>query len=152
MSVFITNEQPTNTAYITLTSKEDTLYYTEHHEQTDGKQYSTMNENGDLPTAGFVVLNNIPVTDEGREQFEERFKNRAGLVEKEPGFKAIRILRPETDDTYIVMTIWDTEQSFKKWQESQAYSHAHKKRGTDSGLKTSIFPRPSFVTTYQVES
>lgn len=42
----------------------------------------------------FIVCNNIPVTDEGRPLFEHRFNQRARLIEKEPGFVAIRVLRP----------------------------------------------------------
>ncbi|OLS36735.1 hypothetical protein BTR22_11340 [Alkalihalophilus pseudofirmus] len=139
-------------ASIQLTSAQQNVYYIEDTrvDSGSGEVYSLLNETGSIPDAGFVVLNNIPVTAEGRGMFEERFQNRAGLVEKEPGFKAIRILRPETSDTYIVMTVWESKDYFKKWQESNAYNHAHKKRGTKEGLGSSIFPRPSYVTEYTI--
>lgn len=112
--------------------------------------YEILDQKGRLEDGGFAVFNNIPVTDEGRELFESRFQNRAGLVEKEPGFAAIRILRPIDSDTYVILTMWEDESAFTNWQASQAYSHAHKKRGTSEGIdkRPNIFPRPSFVTTY----
>ncbi|MFC0272043.1 antibiotic biosynthesis monooxygenase family protein [Metabacillus herbersteinensis] len=113
------------------------------------KRYEVIDSTGGLPKNGFAVLNNIPVSDEGRPLFETRFKERAKLIEKEPGFASIRVLRPANSDTYIILTFWDTEQYFKDWQQSQAYNQAHKKRGTSDGVdQKSIFPRPSYVTTY----
>ncbi|MFC0473674.1 antibiotic biosynthesis monooxygenase family protein [Halalkalibacter kiskunsagensis] len=123
-------------------------YVEEDVNHTDAKQYEIISETGTIQTEGYIVINNIPVIEDGRPAFEERFLNRAGLVEGEPGFQAIRILRPLKDDTYAIMTIWDHEESFKTWQTSKSYSNAHKKRGTSSALPTEIFPRPSFVTTF----
>ncbi|MBP3951434.1 antibiotic biosynthesis monooxygenase family protein [Bacillus suaedae] len=134
---------------ILMKNNDDILVYVEAIiEHPTAKNYEIFSSTGELPASGYVVMNNIPVTEEGRATFEERFKNRAGLVETEPGFQTIRILRPLDDDTYVVVTIWDDEQSFKNWQESNSYKNAHKNRGTSAGLQTSIFPRPSFVTTY----
>ncbi len=123
----------------------------ESFDHLSAKRYEIFSETGALSSKGYVVMNNIPVTAEGRDTFEERFKNRAGLVETAPGFQALRILRPLDDDTYVVMTIWENEESFVNWQTSQSYENAHKNRGTSKGLATSIFPRPSFVTTYHVK-
>ncbi|KOF09543.1 antibiotic biosynthesis monooxygenase [Planomicrobium chinense] len=112
--------------------------------------YQVLNAVGDINDGFYAVFNNIPVTEEGRGLFESRFQNRAGMVEKEPGFAAIRVLRPVNSDTYIILTLWKDEKSFTDWQESQAYNHAHAKRGTSEGIdkKPNIFPRPSFVKTY----
>lgn len=97
----------------------------------------------------YAVLNNIAVTQEGRPLFENRFKNRAGKVENEPGFKAIRVLRPLEGDTYVILTLWEEEKAFQNWQQSNSYQEAHKKRGTSAGIDTtSIFSRPSYVTAY----
>lgn len=97
----------------------------------------------------YAVLNNIAVTQEGRPLFENRFKNRAGKVENEPGFQAIRVLRPLEGDTYVILTLWEEEKAFQDWQQSNSYQEAHKKRGTSAGIDTtSIFSRPSYVTAY----
>ncbi|PSL45145.1 heme-degrading monooxygenase HmoA [Salsuginibacillus halophilus] len=149
--------------YETEISKNTALFWLNNHEQSglfaeasspegfsDSALYEVIDASGPIPETGFAVLNNIPVFEDGRETFEERFKNRAGLIEKEPGFKAIRILRPVHTDTYIVLTLWNDETAYHNWQESSAYKHAHAKRNTSEGLSLSIFPRPSYVTTYNV--
>ncbi|WP_440114050.1 antibiotic biosynthesis monooxygenase family protein [Paenibacillus sp. QZ-Y1] len=116
--------------------------------------YEAFDAAGSWAGGGYAVLNNIPVTEEGRNDFEERFKNRARKVEDEPGFVGIRVLRPLKDDTYVVLTLWQSEEHFKGWQQSQAYNHAHRNRSTSDGLtaqKPAMFPRPSYVTTYTIE-
>lgn len=112
--------------------------------------YEVLNAVGDINDGYYAVFNNIPVTDEGRELFESRFQNRAGKVEQEPGFAAIRVLRPLNSDTYIILTLWKDEKSFQDWQQSESYGQAHAKRGTAEGIdkKPNIFARPSFVKTY----
>ncbi|UII56897.1 antibiotic biosynthesis monooxygenase [Cytobacillus spongiae] len=117
------------------------------------RKYEVIDSSGTLDGAGFAVLNNIPVTEEGRPIFEYRFKNRAGLIESEPGFVAIRVLRPLSNDTYVILTLWQEEKDFKAWQDSQAYNKAHEKRGTEQGVdkqQPQIFARPSFVTSYEI--
>lgn len=125
--------------------------------ETDGgpglkasEAYEVLNTVGDFADGHYAVFNNIPVADEGRELFESRFQNRAGMVEKEPGFAAIRVLRPLDSDVYVILTLWEDKQSFIDWQQSQAYGQAHAKRGTEEGIdkRPNIFPRSSFVTSY----
>jgi heme oxygenase (mycobilin-producing) len=117
---------------------------------TEKHEYEIMNQRGSLSGAGFVVMNHIPVSDEGRSIFEDRFQNRAGLVESEPGFVGIRILRPLHQDPYIVMTIWESQADFISWQQSKAYQEAHKDRGTSKGMPETLFTGKSFVKEYMV--
>lgn len=115
------------------------------------RKYETIDQSGDISEAAFFVFNNISVSDEGRPVFEYRFKNRAGLIEEEPGFLGIRVLRPVSHDTYIILTAWKSEMDFLKWQKSKAYEKAHEKRRTNKGIdqeQPEIFVRPSFVTKY----
>ncbi|MDE4085978.1 antibiotic biosynthesis monooxygenase [Planococcus maritimus] len=150
------NEQETDTlkdkGWFVLSSGSDVAAISEKEVPAGDniEAYEVLDQKGQLEDGAYAVFNNIPVTEEGRELFESRFQNRAGLVEKEPGFAAIRILRPLDSDTYVILTMWEDESAFTTWQSSQAYSHAHKKRGTSEGIdkRPNIFPRPSFVTTY----
>lgn len=138
---------------LTLQNEDETLVLQEGDKATIqfNESYDILSASGQLHQECFAVLNNVPVSEEGREIFEHRFKNRAGLIEEEPGFIAIRVLRPLESDTYVILTLWENEASFTGWQQSQAYSKAHEKRGTAQGIdkRPNIFPRPSFVTTYQ---
>ena len=143
-----------NARLIYMTNGEDTMLLQEAQDNTvlpGAAAYEILNASGDINQGYFAVFNNIPVSEEGKALFESRFTNRAGLVEKEPGFAAIRVLRPLNSDTYVILTLWKDEESFKNWQQSEAYGQAHAKRGTQEGIdkKPNIFPRPSFVQTFQ---
>lgn len=151
MYIYLTDEPQVNS--FTL-SGESTRHLGEYEtlQELDGHAYEVIDASGEIETNGFFVLNNIPVTDEGRPVFEQRFMNRARAIEDEPGFVAIRVMRPMNSDTYVILTQWEKEAHFKDWQTSQAYSKAHAKRGTDEGIdkRPSIFSGPSFVTTYTI--
>lgn len=119
----------------------------------EGREYEVIDGVGELQEDGFAILNNIPVSDEGRSMFEYRFKNRARLIENEEGFIAIRVLRPINSDTYVIFTLWRNEADFTKWQTSKSFAEAHKNRGTSEGIdQQSIFPRPSYVSKYNVST
>lgn len=116
------------------------------------RRYEVVDASGEIANRGYVVLNNIPVTDEGRPLFEHRFKNRAGAIENEPGFVSIRVLRPLDSDTYVIFTQWENVKAFENWKSSEAYNQAHKKRGTEEGLdkRPNIFSGPSYLTTFTI--
>ncbi len=79
----------------------------------------------------FVVMNRIPVNAEYAEQFEERFRTRAGEVDKMQGFIRNQVLRPVTgEDPYIVMTFWDSKEDFEAWVDSDAFKKGHARSGT----------------------
>jgi heme oxygenase (mycobilin-producing) len=126
--------------------------------ETEGKsvfkeprKYEIIDSSGTFENAGFAVLNHIPVTDEGRPVFEYRFKNRSRSIENQPGFAAIRVLRPLSSNTYIILTLWENEQGFERWQKSKAFEKAHEKKETDVGVdKQKIFSGPSYITKYVI--
>ena len=79
----------------------------------------------------FVVMNRIPVSPDYTEQFEERFRNRAGEVDKMKGFVRNQVLRPDNpEDPYIVMTFWENKADFEAWVNSEAFQKGHAKSGT----------------------
>ncbi|MEW9501657.1 antibiotic biosynthesis monooxygenase family protein [Jeotgalibacillus marinus] len=146
-------EENPNEKFVQLQGDDTSLLIHETNGKTifnQPRSYEVFEKSGELTDNGFFVFNNIPVSDEGRPVFEHRFKSRAGMIDKEPGFMAIRVLRPLKSDTYVVLTQWDNEDSFKNWKSSQAYNKAHKKNDTEGGIdhKKTMFPRSSFVTKY----
>ncbi len=79
----------------------------------------------------YVVMNRIPVNPDYAEQFEERFRNRAGEVDKMKGFVRNQVLRPDNpEDPYIVMTFWQSKADFEAWVNSDAFQKGHAKSGT----------------------
>ena len=76
-----------------------------------------------------VVYNRIPVAEGFEDAFEDRFRNRAGLVDKAPGFVRNEILRPKRPGLpYQVVTYWEDEASFNAWVNSDAFREAHRDR------------------------
>jgi heme-degrading monooxygenase HmoA len=93
----------------------------------------------------FVVMNRIPVNPDYAEQFEERFRTRAGEVDKMPGFVRNQVLRPaNADDPYIVLTVWASKVDFENWVNSEAFRKGHARSGT--------LPKEAFLGQSQLES
>jgi len=76
-----------------------------------------------------IVMNRIPVNEAYREAFEERFRTRAGEVDRFPGFIRNLVLRPATEDNpyYVVMTFWASREAFEAWTQSDAFERAHRR-------------------------
>ncbi len=82
-----------------------------------------------------VVSNRIPVAAGQEAAFEERFRDRAGLVERHPGFVRLEILRPKPVEMhgsslggspyYVVLTYWRSEEDFVRWTASDDFRRAH---------------------------
>jgi heme-degrading monooxygenase HmoA len=78
-----------------------------------------------------TVMNRIAVHPEYAEQFEERFLNRARMVDEMPGFVSNQVLRPVAPgDPYIVLTVWESREQFDAWTHSDAFVQGHARSGT----------------------
>jgi len=79
-----------------------------------------------------VKINAISVPPDKQQRFEERFRGRAGAVEKTPGFERFELLRPlEGTDQYLVYTRWESEQAYREWAGGQEFARAHGGGGDD---------------------
>ena len=97
------------------------------------RKYEVFNSNGHLENSGFVVMNNIPVTDEGKPLFEYQTKNIDQMIKSGPGLIAIRVLKPLSSSTYVILTQWEDESAFSNWKTSKSYEKVHEKIGTSHG-------------------
>jgi heme-degrading monooxygenase HmoA len=115
------------------------------------RKYEVLDSAGSFDKAGFIVMNNIPVTDEGRPVFEYRFKNRQGKIENQLGFAALRVLRPLSSNTYVILTAWEDRMVFERWKESESFQKAHQKPSGSTGANPqTIFSGASYITTYSI--
>ena len=74
----------------------------------------------------YVVANRVFVKQQYTEEFEQRFKNRAGQINQQPGFVLMEVLKPKSEKTpYVVLTHWDSEQAFQGWVGSDDFKLAH---------------------------
>ncbi|WP_229683120.1 antibiotic biosynthesis monooxygenase family protein [Virgibacillus oceani] len=124
------------------------LAYYENYKKnifTAGREYLVLQESGSIKTSGYVVMNNIAVTDDGTAAFEDRFKQRAGEIDKMPGFQAFRLLKPKKGNTYVVFTQWASETDFESWKNSDTFQKQHQHGPTKP---PAFFADKPFVTTY----
>ncbi|HUQ33753.1 MAG TPA: antibiotic biosynthesis monooxygenase [Pyrinomonadaceae bacterium] len=95
-----------------------------------------------------TVANRIYVKQEYADAFEQRFRERAGLVDKMPGFVSNQILRPvNEEDPYVVFTTWESRQDFLNWVRSDEFVKGHAQSGT---LPKDAFPRSNVLEMHEV--
>jgi heme-degrading monooxygenase HmoA len=95
----------------------------------------------------FVVMNRISVNPAFAAAFEERFRHRAAEVDRMPGFIRNIVLRPASpDDPYVVMTMWETQQAFEAWTQSDAFRKGHARSGA---LPREAFRGPSRLEAFE---
>ncbi|MFN2200236.1 MAG: antibiotic biosynthesis monooxygenase family protein [Caldilineaceae bacterium] len=95
-----------------------------------------------------TVANRIYVHPDYAEQFEERFRHRAGLVDDMEGFQANLVLRPtEPEAPYVVLTFWENREAFEAWTHSDAFTKGHARSGS---LPKEAFTGPSVLEIHEV--
>jgi heme oxygenase (mycobilin-producing) len=95
-----------------------------------------------------TVANRIYVDPSFAEQFETRFRERAGLVDRMPGFISNQVLRPvNAGDPYVVMTLWERREDFVAWTESDEFRQGHARSGT---LPKEAFTAPNKLEVHEV--
>ena len=73
-----------------------------------------------------VKINAITVPAERRDDFAQRFADRAGRVEGADGFEGFELLAPNDErDVCLVVTHWRTEEHFRAWMASTDFQAGH---------------------------
>ncbi|MFV2056465.1 MAG: antibiotic biosynthesis monooxygenase [Thiohalomonadales bacterium] len=74
----------------------------------------------------YIVTNRVMVNPEFKQQFEERFRARAGQVDKQAGFVRMDVMRPLDEGVpFLVMTVWRDKNAFLAWVDSEDFKLAH---------------------------
>jgi heme oxygenase (mycobilin-producing) len=95
-----------------------------------------------------TVANRIFVDPAFAARFEDRFRNRAGLVDRMPGFVSNQVLRPvNPGDPYVVLTWWESREAFRAWTESESFREGHARSGT---LPREAFTGPNVLEVHEV--
>ncbi len=89
----------------------------------------------------FLVTNRLNINPGHETELEARFARRAGLIEQEPGFVRMTVLRPvekkrdgqggdsqplPTGKLYLVQTWWQSQEAFWAWTKSESFKAAHR--------------------------
>lgn len=89
-----------------------------------------------------TVANRLYVGPEYADAFEKVFRERAGLVDGMPGFVSNQVLRPVNEgDPYVILTTWESRESFMDWVRSDAFVKGHAQSGTlpkDAYTRTNV--------------
>ena len=85
------------------------------------QKYKVIESIGALRQEGYVLLNYIPVSAEGKEPFEFAFHHALEKMNGIDGFHSLRLCRPTESDTYLAITQWRDKETFLTWKKSPAY-------------------------------
>jgi heme oxygenase (mycobilin-producing) len=74
-----------------------------------------------------VKINAITVPADSGDELARRFAARAGAVDNQDGFEGFELLKPVDErTTWLVVTRWRDEESFRAWMGSPAFGHGHR--------------------------
>src|SRR6202046_708526 len=89
---------------------------------------------GMIKAMTLVKINAITVPADSGDELARRFAARAGAVDDQDGFEGFELLKPADDrTTWLVVTRWRDEESFRAWLHSPAFEHGHRSAAERSG-------------------
>ncbi|WHY02031.1 antibiotic biosynthesis monooxygenase [Neobacillus sp. DY30] len=112
-------------------------------------KYEVLASSGLIEKKGYVVIYNIPVPEESRPLFEYRLKDLPNLIEKEMGLNAIRIFRPLSSNTYIILTAWESALTFEN---SKTLLDSSIKKSYENVNYSNIFTSAPYVSKYTISA
>ncbi|CAG9609267.1 antibiotic biosynthesis monooxygenase family protein [Pseudoneobacillus rhizosphaerae] len=147
----IIKEKHPNDSFLLMENMEHALLLHETNGVTvfkTSRNYEVFESNGPIPEKGFVALNHVPITEEGKPLFEHHIKKLLGL-----GMNSIRMLRPLKSNVYIILTIWENELAFKTWQMTKTYNEAFSMDKSNLGVTTTanLFSSNPYISTYFIK-
>ena len=85
----------------------------------------------------YIAMNRFRIAIGRGDEFEEIWRQRESHLDGVPGFRDFHLLRgPEQDGgiLYASHTVWDKQEDFEAWTNSEAFRNAHAKAHTPAGL------------------
>ncbi len=77
----------------------------------------------------YVVMNELYVPKEGKEEMKKRFSQSAERMKKVPGCLEYLFLDHENENgKQVVFTKWESKEAYRAWVEGDAFRKAHKER------------------------
>ena len=85
----------------------------------------------------YIAMNRFKIVKGKEEIFENIWKKRDTHLDKVKGFKEFHLIKGSSEDKYTLYashSIWDSENAFKNWTQSEAFRLAHKGAGKHSSI------------------
>jgi heme-degrading monooxygenase HmoA len=99
----------------------------------------------------FVAINFINCQPDYVERFEQLFATRAHAIDQMPGFIDMYVLRPSTpEESYLIVSNWESEESFKNWTTSPAFIEGHKRGFEDVRRAKEEGKTPPMTSSFKV--
>lgn len=120
----VTDSHPTIHFYFMKSGVSTLVYYESEKKKSifvSGRSYDILANYGFMNKTGFVVMDSVPVMEDGMAVFEERFNKQLPTIQHAKGILAARLLKQVKGNTYIIFTQWETERHYTDWQKSSAY-------------------------------
>lgn len=76
-----------------------------------------------------AITNSLPVKEGAADEIVARFAESRGNVQGFPGFISMEVLRSEDETEVLVVTRWESPESFESWVGSEEFRQAHGKGG-----------------------
>ncbi len=80
----------------------------------------------------FIAMNRFKIKPGMEQEFIEVWKQRDSHLEGVPGFKSFHLLQGPSSEEYTLFashTVWESEQAFEDWTQSDAFRKAHAHAG-----------------------
>lgn len=97
----------------------------------------------------FVAINYISCEEHYRNRFEELFASRAHAIDRLPGFIEMEVLKPNGAGEYLIVSHWESEESFKKWTTSPEFLEGHKRGFEDLRLARDRGEKPPMTSSFK---
>lgn len=100
--------------------------------------------------AEFVAINYIRCEQHYRQRFEELFGSRAHAIDRLPGFRQMKVLKPvQEDGEYLIVSYWDSERHFQEWTRSPEFMEGHKRGFEDLRSARERGEQPPMQSTFR---
>jgi len=112
-----------------------------------GREFEILLQTGTLNETGYVVMRSIPVTDEQKYVFEDRFAQNKDWIQSINAFECFRLLKPVDGAQYVILTQWSSKEAYDIWQTTNQYE---KMLDLQTINLPAYFAHRPYTTTYQM--
>ncbi len=89
----------------------------------------------------YIAMNRFRIRPGCEQDFEQIWRQRETFLETVPGFKSFNLLQGPSNEEYSLYashSVWENQQAFKDWTQSEAFRKAH----AQAGAKKDIYLGP----------
>ena len=85
----------------------------------------------------FIAMNRFQIAIGSEEEFEKMWRERESYLDNVTGFQKFHLLKGPSNETYTLYashSIWESENYFKDWTNSESFRKAHRQAHPPKGM------------------